>query len=102
LIKLYQNNGFPSVTELMIRRGWRKTWRPARCWSQLELLARGDRPAWGVKSEEAFIKFIRQGGGLVLLHAASATLQDWPEFQRMAGATWQLARRHGRIHTFRW
>jgi uncharacterized protein len=56
---------------------------------------------WGAASEQAFLHFMQQGGGLVLLHAASATLQDWPDFQRMAGATWKLEQTgHGRIHPF--
>jgi len=102
LIKLYQNNGFPSVTVL------HDPQRLAENLASCEVLVSNwnswpevtGRP-WGVKSEEAFINFIRQGGGLVRLHAASATLQDWPEFQRMAGATWQLGQTgHGRIHTF--
>ncbi|NLP10300.1 ThuA domain-containing protein [bacterium] len=102
LIKLYQNNGFPSVTVLQDPQALAE--KLASCdvlvsnWNSWPEVT--GRP-WGAKSEEAFITFIRQGGGLVLLHAASATLQDWPEFQRMAGATWQLGRTgHGRIHSF--
>jgi uncharacterized protein len=56
---------------------------------------------WGAKSEQKFLDFMNRGGGLVLLHAASATLQDWPEFQQMAGATWKLGTTgHGKIHPF--
>lgn len=56
---------------------------------------------WGQASETAFLSFLQKGGGLVLIHAASATMQDWPEYQAIAGATWQLGTTgHGKIHTF--
>jgi uncharacterized protein len=57
---------------------------------------------WGAESEKAFLSFLKKGGGLVLIHAASATMQTWPEFQAIAGATWQLGTTgHGKIHTFK-
>jgi uncharacterized protein len=56
---------------------------------------------WGPASEKAFLSFLKKGGGLVLIHAASATMQDWPEFQAVAGATWRLGMTgHGKIHAF--
>ena len=57
---------------------------------------------WGAKTEKAFLDFVRKGKGFVLFHAASATHQDWPEFQQLIGATWKLdVTGHGRIHTFK-
>ncbi|NJN26630.1 MAG: hypothetical protein HC819_11940 [Cyclobacteriaceae bacterium] len=32
--------------------------------------------------------FIEAGGGFVVIHAASATFYDWPEYQQMVGTTW--------------
>jgi type 1 glutamine amidotransferase len=56
---------------------------------------------WGAENEKAFLSFLKKGGGLVLIHAASATMQTWPEFQAIAGATWQLGMTgHGKIHAF--
>ena len=56
---------------------------------------------WGVVAEKAFTDFVESGKGFVLFHAASATFHDWPEYQRMAGATWDLTKTgHGRIHSF--
>jgi len=102
LIRLYEASGFTSITVIkdplqlvdklqegdVLVSNW-------NAWPQVT------GRQWGRRSEKAFIKFMRKGGGLVLLHAASATLQDWPEFQQMAGATWKLDQTgHGRIHTF--
>jgi type 1 glutamine amidotransferase len=40
-------------------------------------------------TEAAIADFIqKKGKGLVVFHGASATHQDWPEYQKMVGATW--------------
>ncbi len=60
-----------------------------------------DRP-WGPAVEKAFLDFIANGKGFVLFHAASATFHNWPEYQRIVGATWKRGTTgHGRIHTFK-
>jgi len=56
---------------------------------------------WDPATEKALLDFVREGKGFVLFHAASATHQDWPEFQQLIGATWdKKLTGHGRIHTF--
>jgi len=56
---------------------------------------------WGKAAEEAFLDFLRGGGGFVVVHAASATCQDWPEFQDLVALTWGIDRTgHGAYHTF--
>ena len=47
----------------------------------------------------AFVNYIHNGHGLVVVHAGSAGFYDWPEFQKMAGATWGKGTSHGRMHT---
>ena len=55
---------------------------------------------WNAAMRAAFVDFIRQGHGLVIVHAGSSVFYDWPEFQQLAGATWQLGRTsHGQMHT---
>ena len=57
---------------------------------------------WKSELEKAFIEFIEGGKGFVVVHAGSSTLQDWPEFQQIAGGTWgKEITGHGPIHTFK-
>ena len=57
---------------------------------------------WNPDLEKAFLDFISGGKGFVNIHAGSSTLQDWPEFQQIAGGTWGLdVTGHGPIHTFK-
>lgn len=57
---------------------------------------------WNPDLEKAFLEFISSGKGFVNIHAGSSTLQDWPEFQQIAGGTWgKDVTGHGPIHTFK-
>ncbi len=57
---------------------------------------------WQAEFEKAFLAFIAGGKGFVAFHAASATHQDWPEFQKIVGGTWEKdVTGHGPIHTFK-
>ncbi|MDZ7607496.1 MAG: DUF6807 family protein [Cyclobacteriaceae bacterium] len=49
------------------------------------------------KAENGLIHFINEGGGLVIVHAASATFYTWPEFQQLAGSNWGDSTHHGKI-----
>jgi len=55
---------------------------------------------WPQPLMDAFTNFIRRGGGLVVVHAGGSTLYDWPDFQRLVGATWGSATGHGPKHMF--
>jgi len=44
---------------------------------------------WPEATEKAFLDFVRNGGGFLVFHAAACTFQEWPEFQRVIGLTWQ-------------
>ncbi len=60
------------------------------------------RQRWNRKLEKAFLDFIAGGKGFVNIHAGSSTLQDWSEFQQIAGGTWEKGiTGHGPIHTFK-
>lgn len=52
-------------------------------------------PRWNKKWENALLNFVRQGGGLVIVHAANNAFSEWTEFNEMIGAG------HGRPHAFR-
>ena len=56
---------------------------------------------WPRPLMDAFTNFIRRGGGFVVVHAGGSTLYDWPEFQRLVGASWGARTGHGPPHSFR-
>jgi type 1 glutamine amidotransferase len=57
---------------------------------------------WQTDLEQAFLNFVKGGKGFVVIHAGSSALQDWPEFQQIAGGTWELGiTGHGPVHTFK-
>ena len=56
---------------------------------------------WGPVAEQAFVDFVRGGGGFAVFHAGCATSYDWPEYQRMCCGFWDLKTTgHGPIHEF--
>ena len=57
---------------------------------------------WNAALEKAFLYFIASGKGFLNIHAGSSTLQDWPEFQQIAGGTWgKGVTNHGPVHIFK-
>ncbi len=57
---------------------------------------------WPAETENAFLDFIRKGGGFVVFHAASCSFQVWPEFQQIVAMTWKANyTAHGTYHTFK-
>ena len=44
-----------------------------------------DSPLWPEASRKSFEKYMREGGGLVIVHAANNAWGDWPEFNTMIG-----------------
>ena len=56
---------------------------------------------WPAATREAFLNFIRNGGGHVAVHAGASSFYDWPEYQQIGGASWDLAKTsHGAPHEF--
>jgi len=43
----------------------------------------GDR--WPPETERALVDYVRNGGGLVIVHATDNAFPDWPEFQELCG-----------------
>ncbi len=55
---------------------------------------------WPPEMREAFLGFVRKGGGLVVVHAGGASFQDWADYQKLIGGTWGPKTGHGANHTF--
>lgn len=53
---------------------------------------------WPAETRQAFLDQIAKGHGLVIVHAGSAVFYEWPEFQKLACATWKDGTNHGSIH----
>ena len=58
-------------------------------------------PRWSNKREKTLLNFVRQGGGLVIVHAANNAFSEWTEFNEMIGVGWRAGAGHGRPHAFR-
>ncbi|MCU0979958.1 MAG: ThuA domain-containing protein [Pirellulaceae bacterium] len=56
----------------------------------------------GPEGQDNLVRFVRQGGGAVLVHFACGAFQEWPEFVRLAGRVWDpKLRGHDPHGTFR-
>lgn len=55
---------------------------------------------WPAQTREAFLEFIRQGHGLVVVHAGGSSFPDWNDYQNLIGGTWGKETGHGPVHTF--
>jgi len=56
---------------------------------------------WPAATRAAFLEFVRNGKGFVVVHAGSSSFFDWTEYQQIAGATWKVGQtHHGKPHQF--
>ncbi len=46
-------------------------------------------PAWPKPMQDAFVAYVRAGGGVLVIHAANNGFADWPEFNDMIGLGWR-------------
>ncbi len=57
--------------------------------------------AWSVALKTAYVDFVRNGGGHVVVHAGSASFPDWDDYQKICLATWKTGQTgHGPLHEF--
>ncbi len=71
--------------------GW-DTWRPAFGAADVVILncnSLGGRPTWPREVEVALEQYVRQGGGLYILHSANNAFPHWAEYDRMIGLGWR-------------
>ncbi len=59
-----------------------------------------DTNQWSVKAREAFLGFVREGRGLVVVHAGSSSFPEWNEYHELVGGAWGAGTGHGGIHRF--
>ena len=45
----------------------------------------GNGGAWPVETRQSLVRYVRRGGGLVVVHAASSAFPQWPEFNEITG-----------------
>ena len=48
-------------------------------------------PAWPTPAQAAFERFVRDGGGVFILHSANNAFPSWPEYNRIIGLGWRPA-----------
>jgi type 1 glutamine amidotransferase len=56
---------------------------------------------WDSATRADFINYIESGKGFVVVHAGGAMFYDWPEYQKLIGATWGKTSTHGKIFPFK-
>lgn len=53
---------------------------------------------WPKSAKNGLMKYIDEGGGFVLFHAANAAFYDWDDFHKLVGAKWKMgSTTHGEI-----
>lgn len=57
-------------------------------------------PRWGEAAETAFLDAVRDGLGVVVIHAADNHGNGWPEYERLVADLWRRGTGHGRFHPF--
>ncbi len=56
---------------------------------------------WSSELKKAYVEFVENGGGHVMIHAGSASFFDWEDYQKIACATWNPGKTsHGPSHEF--
>jgi type 1 glutamine amidotransferase len=46
-------------------------------------------PYWNNRAQEAFVKFVKQGGGVYVFHSGNNAFPNWPEYNKMIGLAWR-------------
>ena len=64
-----------------------KDWRPEFTKYDV-LLCNYNGERWPAEVDTAFINYVRNGGGLVILHAADNSFVGWAEYDEMLGVGW--------------
>ncbi|MEM8865869.1 MAG: ThuA domain-containing protein, partial [Planctomycetota bacterium] len=60
-----------------------------------------EQDPWSPEVKQAFLDYMQQGGGLVVMHAGSSIHYQWSEFQALVGKTWINGTTwHGAKHEF--
>ena len=57
-------------------------------------------PRWGEAGEQAFLKAVHNGAGVVVIHAANNAFPGWVEYEKLVGHLWREGTSHGKFHSF--
>ena len=57
-------------------------------------------PPWSEELKKAYVDFVGNGGGHVVVHAGSSSFYDWDEYHAICCATWKNGTRHKKPHEF--
>lgn len=57
-------------------------------------------PRWGEAAEASFLKAVRAGCGVSVVHAANNAFTGWDDYEVMVGLLWRRGTGHGRYHPF--
>jgi uncharacterized protein len=63
-------------------------------------LGKDGKRDWPPQLREAFLTFVSEGRGLVVVHAGGWSFLDWEEYQKLTGGTWGAKTGHGPVHRF--
>jgi type 1 glutamine amidotransferase len=56
---------------------------------------------WPAELRTLFLEFVRNGKGLVSVHAGTSSFPDWADYQDLVMGTWKLGQTgHGQVHAF--
>ena len=58
-------------------------------------------PMWSETAKANFESAVKNGTGLVVLHAADNAFPGWVEYEKMVGFLWREGTGHGRFHQFK-
>jgi type 1 glutamine amidotransferase len=58
-------------------------------------------PIWSESAKTNFETAVKNGTGLVILHAADNAFPDWVEYEKMVGLLWRQGTGHGKFHQFK-
>lgn len=59
-----------------------------------------DKREWSAEMKEAFLAWVKQGGGFFVLHAGGSMFYDWEAFQALTGGAWEKGTFHPHMQRF--
>lgn len=63
---------------------------------------KGGVKEWPEETRNAYVDFVRNGGGHVVVHAGSSSFYDWDDYHKICLATWKGGQtKHGPVHEFK-
>ena len=68
---------------------WKK-WNPFKGGHEAVVLNYNGRE-WAQETKESAVQFVREGGGMVLVHAANNAFRNWDAYNEMIGLGWRAA-----------